>query len=418
MQARARQRGNVPARVSREPRVRISRQNLLVGGALSTRVGFGGESMGALLSREKVCAAMHMLQPGESVTLHDEACRWTLSCAAANVVGVRCTRAAGFGPSGAAGAPAAAGFGAARAAPALLGLSATLTGAGMAVRCAELHPETQSALAYMNDQLFPRREACVAALAALRTGAVGDSLQGGAPEGPSGGTLRARARDAARDAARNAARDTPPDAAGWRTQARTGIPKLFGVNNGGVVSMVAESMVAKSKDTPKTCRVQDVARELYLAGLMCATAPKTDTPMLVVGSAGRAVPLGASLAGALYREPPLKQHLSVVVLGADGPERVNCNLRAVRAGSENARQLAEVLGPLGAEMRGDCFVLSGPMSNNFALVLRQDAERHGDRARERSSRGSGARRSDAAAAAAASAAAAEAVSRGLALAHA
>jgi len=410
MQARAR------PRVSREPQVRISRQNLLVGGALSTRVGFGGESVGALLSREKVCAAMHMLQPGESVTLHDEACRWTLSCAAANVVGVRCTRAAGFGPSGAAGAPAApagGGFGAARAAPALLGLSATLTGAGMAVRCAELHPETQSALAYMNDQLLPRREACVAALAALRTGAVGDSLQGGAPEGPSGGSLRARARDAAR----NAARDTPPDTAGWRTLARTGIPSLFGVNNGGVVSMVAESMVAKSKKL-NTCCVQDVARQLYLAGLMCATAPKTDTPMLVVGSAGRAVPLEASLAGALYREPPLKQHLSVVVLGADGPERVNCNLRAVRAGSENARQLAEVLGPLGAEMRGDCFVLSGPMSNNFALVLRQDAERHGDRARERSSRGSGARRSDAAAAAAASAAAAEAVSRGLALAHA
>jgi len=36
-----------------------------------------------------------------------------------------------------------------------------------------------------------------------------------------------------------------------------------------------------------------------------------------------------------------------LVSGADGPERVNCNLRAVRAGSENARQLAEVLGPLG-----------------------------------------------------------------------
>jgi hypothetical protein len=392
MQARARPRGDSRARVSRDSRVRISRENLLRERLLSTRVGFGGESVGALLSREKVHAAMHMLRPGDSVTLHDEACRWTLSCAAANEVGVRCTRAAG-------------GAAAARGAPALLGLSATLTGAGMAVRCAELHPETRGALAYMNDQLLPRREACVAALAELaelgelRGALRGGALRGGAPAGPSGGTLRGRARDADRAA--------PPDAAGWHTQARTGIPGIFPANNGGVVSMVAESMGA-----PKTCPVQDVARELYLAGLMCATAPKTDTPLLVVGSAGRAVPLEASLAGALYRELPLKQHVSVVVRGAAGPERVNCNVRAVRAGSENARRLAEALGPLGAEMRGECFVLSGPMSNNFALVFRRDA------AGEAKAAGSGARRSGAAAAAATAAAAAAEVSRGLALAHA
>jgi len=371
MQARARQRGNLP------PRVRISRQNLLAGGALSTRVGFGGESVGALLSREKISAAMQMLRPGNSVTLHDEANRWTLSCAAVNEVKVLCTRSAGCS----AGVPG--GLVEARAAP-MLGLSATLTGTGMAVRCPELHAETQSALEFMNNQLLPRREACVAALAALRTGSVCEE------------PLRAR----------DAVRETPPDAAGWHTQARTGIPSLFGVNNAGVVSMVAERMGAPKSQVP------DVARELYLAGLMCATAPKTDTPLLVIGSAGRAVPLEASIAGALYRDPPLKQHLSVVVRGADGPERVNCNLRAVRKGSESARQLAEVLRPLGAEMGGDCLVLSGPMSNNFALVFRRDAEGNGERVRERCSRGSGARRSESAAAGAA------AVSRGLALAHA
>jgi hypothetical protein len=56
---------------------------------LSTRVGFGGESVGALLSGAKVCAAMQMLRPGESVTLHDEACRWTLACAGVGEVRVR-----------------------------------------------------------------------------------------------------------------------------------------------------------------------------------------------------------------------------------------------------------------------------------------------------------------------------------------
>ena len=347
--------------------MRVSSQNLLVERPLGTRVAFGGEVLEAQLSRKMVDAAMHMLGPGESATLHDGACRWTVTRAAlgaalgaggasANEVAVRCTRAAGRagsregplaaglreGPAGVAGVAGAA----------LLGLSATLTGSEMTVRCAELEPGTRRALAYMNDQLLPRREGCAEALAALRAG------------------VAAGASGAAARSAR----------AGWHVEARTGIPSLFRENNRGVVSWMAEGLGA-----PRRCRAEDVGREVYLAGLMCAAAPKTDSATLVVGSAGRALPLDAALAGDLYREPPSKLHVSVVMGGETGPERVNCNVRAVRAES------------------GDCFVLSGPMAGNFALVFREEEGGAGDGRRPGSAR---------------RAARASAVGRALALAHA
>ncbi|NBX18714.1 MAG: hypothetical protein EBR09_15280, partial [Proteobacteria bacterium] len=141
------------ARWARTTPVRIKRENLLKQRPLRTNVSFGGERLGGLLSREKVQAAMQMMRPGDTVTLHDEACRWTLACAAPNAVSVRCTR-----PPRAAGG-------------ALLGLSATLRGDGMAVRGTALDAQTLGALAYMNNQMLPRREGCAAALGALRTGA-------------------------------------------------------------------------------------------------------------------------------------------------------------------------------------------------------------------------------------------------------
>jgi hypothetical protein len=314
--------------------VRIKRENLLKQRPLRTNVSFGGERLGGLLSREKVQAAMQMMRPGDTVTLHDEACRWTLACAAPNAVSVRCTR-----PPRAAGG-------------ALLGLSATLRGDGMAVRGTALDAQTLGALAYMNNQMLPRREGCAAALGALRTGAA---------QGPpaAGAETAAGAGPGARAALRVGA--AVPPAADTHARARGGIPCLFRSNNSGVVSRVAEALGA-----PVGCTVPDVARELYLAGLMCATAPKTETPLLVVGGAGCAVPIADSLAKAIYDTKPLASHVTVVLLGEAGPERVNCPLRKLPA--DSARQLAEALGPLGAGVRGECFVLSGPMRNNFALV--------------------------------------------------
>ena len=363
LRARAGPRARAPAQV------RVSSQNLLVERPLGTRVAFGGEVLEAQLSRKMVDAAMHMLGPGESATLHDGACRWTVTRAAlANEVAVRCTRAAGRagsreGPAGPAGVAGVAGA-------ALLGLSATLTGSEMTVRCAELEPGTRRALAYMNDQLLPRREGCAEALAALRAG------------------VAAGASGAAARSAR----------AGWHVEARTGIPSLFRENNRGVVSWMAEGLGA-----PRRCRAEDVGREVYLAGLMSAAAPKTDSATLVVGSAGRALPLDAALAQDLYREPPSKLHVSVVMGGETGPERVNCNVRAVRAESALARRLGDALAPLGLAARGDCFVLSGPMAGNFALVFREEEGGAGDGRRPGSAR---------------RAARAAAVGRALALAHA
>lgn len=319
------------ARAERPAPVSIRRENLMRQRPLFASVNFGGESLGGLLSREKVQAAMQMIRPGDTVTLHDEACRWTLSCAAANDVAVRCTRGAASGG-------------------ALLGLTATLGGGGFAVRSAKLDARTLGALAYMNNQMLPRRGACAAALAALAAGeaapAAGEAAPAAAPRVGAAARLGLLA------------------GADVHTQARVGIPCLFKSNNSGVVSRVAEELGA-----PQRCTVRGVARDLYLAGLMCATAPKTDAPMLVVGSHGCAVPVEHALARTIYNEKPLTSHVTVVLSGEQGPERVNCPVR--KLSGQSATQLAEALGSLGVCVRGDCFVLSGPMSNNFALVCQQ-----------------------------------------------
>ena len=310
---------------------RVTVEDLRSDRGLPTEVRFDGEAVASLLSRQRIAVAMQMLRPGQSVVLNEEeladgpeGCKWSLSCSPRDELSVSCTRALGD------------------AAP-IHGVSAAFHGCGMTVRCGiqGLHPDTLKALEYMNAQVLPRAEACRRAVELMKTRALP----------PRGAEKKKRL------------------SAGWSEVDGAGVPSIFTANNRGVISRTADLVNANA---PRGCDATytSIRRRLYLASLLCATAPQTEQPFLIVDTASKAIPMPPDVAEALYKTPVLRTHVSVLVKGPAGPQRVNCYTRQIRSSSAGGEHLRALLGTLGIDVVGDVLLITGPRSNSFGAVFR------------------------------------------------
>ncbi len=310
---------------------------------LPTEVLFDGEAVASLLSRQRIAVVMQMLGQGRSIVLllflqkqnliqsvvlnedepadGPERCKWSLCCSPGDDLSVSCTRALGD------------------AAP-IHGVSAALHGCGMTVNCNGLHPDTLKALEYMNAQVLPRAEACRRAVELMKKRAL--PLRGAEKKKRMSG--------------------------GW-SEVRGGVPSIFTANNRGVISRTADLVNANA---PRGCHATytSIRRCLYLASLLCATAPQTEQPFLIVNTVSKAIPMPPDVAEALYKTPVLGTHVSVLVKGPAGPQRVNCYRRQIRNGSAGGEHLKALLGTLGIDVIGDVLLLTGPRSNSFGAVFR------------------------------------------------
>ena len=333
MQAPQRRPPRVSPPLARGARVTV--EDLRSDRGLPTEVRFDGEAVASLLSRQRIAVAMQMLGPGQSVVLNEEeladgpeGCKWSLSCSPRDELSVSCTRARGD------------------AAP-IHGVSAAFHGCGMTVRvwntvnCNGLHPDTLKALEYMNAQVLPRAEACRRAVELMKTRALP----------PRGAEKKKRL------------------SAGWSEVDGAGVPSIFTANNRGVISRTADLVNANA---PRGCDATytSIRRRLYLASLLCATAPQTEQPFLIVDTASKAIPMPPDVAEALYKTPVLRTHVSVLVKGPAGPQRVNCYTRQIRNSSAGGEHLRALLGTLGIDVVGDVLLITGPRSNSFGAVFR------------------------------------------------
>lgn len=301
----------------------ITVHDLLPPRFLRTQVAFAGGPAVGLLSKPEIDVAMNMLRPGQTVTLEDQdgggGCAWSLSRSFRDEFSASCTGSQ----------------------PPTVGARAVFSGVGMTVKCPGLHPDTLRTLEYMNAQLLPRAEVCREAGELMRNGVL---------------------------SARNAEKQRPAST-GWSGVQRAGMPSIFAANNGGIVSLATDLVNAEA---PRGCHATHVSvgRRLYLASLLCATASQTQQPFLIVDTASRAVPMPPDVARNLYRTPVLGTHVSVLVEGPAGSQRLNCYARLIRNRSTGGESLKALVGTLGMDVIGDFLLIAGPMTNNFGVVFR------------------------------------------------
>jgi hypothetical protein len=79
-------------------------------------------------------------------------------------------------------------------------------------------------------------------------------------------------------------------------------------------------------NAPRGCHATytSICRRLYLASLLCATASQTEQLFLIVDTVSKAIPMPLDVTKTLYKTPVLRTHVSVLVKGTAGPQRVNC----------------------------------------------------------------------------------------------
>ena len=296
----------------------------------TTTVAFQDGVQTIYISRVKLDAIMQMLSPGQHVIVDNaNGCKWTLACHNVNVFSLSCTKNAEQG------------------------VRCLVHGAGMSVVCKELHPNTREMLLYASNQILPCFNVCQ-----------------NVANGMKSKSLSARSVDVT-------------STQGRFVSTRTAPPRIFAESNGGIISRTTQQLQG---GVPECCiKHASVAMQLYLAALLCATAPKIEKdeePVLFVVPAMQATTMPQALARELRNERLQPKHVSVLIKDSvglarddNGMRRFVCYVRLLVADSTAGNLVHDlVAAKLGKQaMRTPLLIITGPYSNNFAVVFPGDS---------------------------------------------